>query len=746
MRWSNVKLILAREIRDQLRDRRTMFMIVVLPILLYPLLGMSMLQFSQFAEEKSRRVMVIGARNLPDEPALIEADHFAPRLFKSPEQAQQLILTFADAALGSPAEELDARSVACDAVGKGNCDAVLYIPPDFGRRLEAFREAIRKGFSNAAQGGGTAGVNPVQAAPKPEIIYSTAYQKSQLAFAPLQKVLRQWNVEILKSNLAAAKLPDAMSVPLEPDVIDVADKTGYRGSAIWSSLLPIILILWALTGAFYPAVDLCAGEKERGTLETLLSSPAQRSEIVLGKLLTIMLFSGVTAALNLLSMTFLGSLVFGRMHSVGPPPLASMAWLAVALVPVSALFSALCLALAAFARSSKEGQYYLMPLLLVTMPLAILPAVSGMEFNFGTSLIPVTGIALLLRAALEGHYAEAAQYLLPVSCMTLVCCLLAIRWAIEQFNSESVLFRESERLELGLRLRHIFSDRQPTPSVGLAAFCGITILLVYFFMSFALPSPTGLNGVMATALITQLVVVLLPAALMTALFTGSPRQTLLLRLPPWRTVPAAIALAVAMHPVASGLRTFVLYLYPINPAMKHAMEGMQEALAGASGWQVLLIAALLPALCEELAFRGFILSGFRHLGHKWRAIVYTALFFGLTHGVLQQSLIAALIGVVIGLLAVQSGSIVPGMLYHAIHNSLPLLAARIPDDALSRWPLLDYFIYRGADNEIAYRWPVLVAGGLAAAAILIWFQRLPCRQSEEEASEERIRHAAAEAD
>ena len=97
-----------------------------------------------------------------------------------------------------------------------------------------FARRSAKGPRNAAQGGGTAGVNPVQAAPKPEIIYSTAYQKSQFAFAPLQKVLRQWNVEILKSNLAAAKLPDAMAVPLEPDVIDVADKTGYRGSAIWS--------------------------------------------------------------------------------------------------------------------------------------------------------------------------------------------------------------------------------------------------------------------------------------------------------------------------------------------------------------------------------------------------------------------------------------------------------------------------------------------------------------------------------
>ena len=82
-----------------------------------------------------------------------------------------------------------------------------------------------------------------------------------------------------------------------------------RDGAMWSKILPMLLLLWALTGAFYPAIDLCAGEKERGTLETLLSSPAERSEIVLGKLLTIMLFSIATAVLNLASMGITGRLV-----------------------------------------------------------------------------------------------------------------------------------------------------------------------------------------------------------------------------------------------------------------------------------------------------------------------------------------------------------------------------------------------------------------------------------------------------
>ena len=94
-------------------------------------------------------------------------------------------------------------------------------------------------------------------------------------------------------------------------------------SGRWSKILPFLLLIWALTGAFYPAVDLCAGEKERGTLETLLSSPAERSEIVGGKLLTVMLFSMATAVLNCLSMGVTGSCM-GQLPDLGsPPPVAA---------------------------------------------------------------------------------------------------------------------------------------------------------------------------------------------------------------------------------------------------------------------------------------------------------------------------------------------------------------------------------------------------------------------------------------
>src|SRR5207302_10892646 len=131
-------------------------------------------------------------------------------------------------------------------------------------------------------------------------------------------------------------------------------------------IIPFMLVMWALAGALYPAVDLCAGEKERGTMETLLISPAAREEIVFGKFLTIWVFSAGTSFLNLLSMG-LTTWQFSNQIPTGALTPVAIIWCIVLVLPLSAFFSAISLALGAYARSSKEGQYYLMPLFLVTM-------------------------------------------------------------------------------------------------------------------------------------------------------------------------------------------------------------------------------------------------------------------------------------------------------------------------------------------------------------------------------------------
>jgi sodium transport system permease protein len=734
MNWSNVKLIFAREVRDQLRDRRTLFMIAVLPILLYPLLGMSFFQVTQFLREHPARVLVIDPPQSDLLPTLVDGDYFAEDLFKKDsEQARHLLKVTEQAS--TAAASANALDEARAAMHAGSYDVVLYFPPDFAERYREFREELNRLQSAEGQLERSAAQVPQVA-----IFPNLARDSSRAAYARVADVLTEWRSRIGAQTLEAHKLPPTAAQPFTIATRDVAQQGQHRAAA-WSKILPFVLLIWALTGAFYPAIDLCAGEKERGTLETLLSSPAERLEIVWGKLLTVMLFSMATAILNLSSLAITGSLVLSQIPNLGPPPTSALVWLVVALVPMSALFSALCLALAVLAKSTKEGQYYLMPLVLIAMPLVVLPMSPGVELNFGNSLIPVTGVVLLLRSLLEGQYLEVLPYAPVVVLVTLGCCLLAIRWATNQFNSEGVLFRESERWGVSLWLRHLVRDRAPTPSFAEAMFCGFLILVIKFFMGFGLSTPRSFADFVRVVGITQLIVIALPALLMAVLFTSSARQTLLIRRSPFGTPLAAAALAVAFHPLANLLQSIVARVYPLDDQVAKALNDL--IFQPDSLWVLLLVIAVLPAVCEELAFRGFILSGLRHLGHKWTAIVVSSLFFGATHALFQQSIVAAIVGVLLGFVAVQSGSIWPCILFHAIHNSMAVLVQRGLKALETRPEWLDWLIHDADTEGPLYRWPMLVASAAVTAAILYWFHRLPYARTPEESLQEAIDHQSA---
>ena len=729
MSLTNVKLIYLRELRDQLRDRRTLFTIFVLPLMLYPLLGMSVFQVQQFLKENHSKVRIIGTAALPGEPKLIDGDKFSLAV-ASEDESKLLVLELI------PRSERSAEQARADAeadIRAGKCDAVVYFPPDFAERLAEFR---RTGDKRAPDH-----------VPRPEIFQSTASDKSKVAADRVDRIIRQWREILVEDNLRQSNLPAATARPFELISTDVAEEVRRR-AAFWSKILPFVLMVWALTGAFYPAIDLCAGEKERGTLETLLSSPAARSEIVWGKLLTVMTFSMATSLLNLLSMTATGTFIIVQIQKmgahgvpleIGPPPLLALVWLVLALVPISALFSALSLAVAAFARSSKEGQYYLMPLLMISLPLMMLPMLPNTQLDLGFSLIPLSGLMLLLRSAIEGQYWEVLKFSVPVIGMTAACCLLAIRWAVDQFNNESVLFRESERLDLGLWLRHLVRDREDLPTAGEAVFCGVLLLVIKFFAGFVAPPPKDWNTFVVTTAVFQFALIATPVLLMTIMLTRRPAKTLLLGRPSFlTTLPAAALLAMLLHPAMLWLSQLIQNLYPVHPQVVSQLKELEGLARAAPMWQVILLMALTPAICEELAFRGFILSGLRRIGHKWGAIAFTSVFFGLAHGILQQSLSAFFVGMVIGYIAVKTGSLWPGVLYHLVHNSLGISLGRVSSEAVRGNDLLRLIFEPTANGEVMYNIPATIIAALLAAGILWWLKSLPYHHTAEERLQETI--------
>jgi sodium transport system permease protein len=748
MNWRNVRLIYGREIRDQLRDRRTLFMIAVLPLLLYPLLGMSVFQLSQFLRKAEPKVIVIGSEQLAeskDLPPLFEGGAFAPGLFDDPADAARLHLEFVN---GSDAKR--SLEVAESRLKAGDIQVVLKFPPDFGARLEELREQIETGNKqretvDAGDEKPTTMEAGTVVIPEPQLVYNSGKEKSSVAHVQVVRALDAWKSQIIRENLVASRVPMNVAKPFELTPHDVAEARQHQ-ALMWSKILPFVLFIWALTGAFYPAVDLCAGEKERGTLETLLSSPALRTEIVWGKLLTVMTFSAATALLNLFSLGFTARYIVAQlkqlptgevMQGLDLPPLASMIWLVAALVPMSALFSALCLACAALARSSKEGQYYLMPLLLVTMPLMMLPMAPGSELNLGNSLIPVTGVVLLLMGLVQGNYAEVARYVIPVCVVTLLCCHLALRWAVYQFNQESVLFRESERFDLRRWLIHLVRDRKDTPSVAEAFFCVALIYVLQFFTQLAVSANTPVDPdfrfFTLLIFISQVVCIALPAVLMAIFFTERPLKTLLLdRVPNAAACVVAVLLAVAFHPVGLQIVHWIRQLYPIQADVMTDLESFTKLLQKAPyPWLPYVLMAVLPAFCEELAFRGFVLSGFRHFGSKRWAIGLTAVCFGIAHGVIQQSLAAATVGMLLGYVAVQTGSLIPCILFHATYNGLMFGTAWLAD--VSReWPEWAMPFRQLGPGEVVYRWPVIVVCGVVSLFLLRWLHRLPYQATREE--------------
>lgn len=726
MKASNVALIFRREVVDQLRDRRTLFMIFVLPIFLYPILGYGMTVVTSAFEQKTRRVAVVGAEFLPEEPPLLSSlagerplpddqleRRFDASLFDAPDDADRVVVR------AMPSDDSAGWSrpeVALAALRKGGLDVIVVIPP-----------AIREQIAEVEQ-------------PELAIYYDRASEQSRSTYDRVTSILDRWQDRIVAGRLKAEGKKVGYTRPVTIDGKNVAAATGQAsaGGSVWARILPFLLVMMALTGAFYPAIDLCAGEKERGTMETLLISPASRGEIVLGKFLTVFLASVATALLNLASMGVMMTMV-ARQMGVGamagggasgeraaeladlqPPSLAAIGWMLVLLVPLSIFFSSLCLALAVMARSMKEGQYYLTPLYMFALPLIFLTLMPGVELNAFFCLVPITGVALLLKDLLLGQYDQAWTYFLPVMMTTLAYGAMALRWAVDQFQSEDVLFREAERFELTSYLKHLVRDRGATPTTGGAVACFGLILLASWYGSMFLGRVDPLVG----TVIIHVAVILGVPLLLTFVLTRSPRRTLLLRAPGWGFAALGVGLAVAINPLSAELRPVIEQLFPINSSVAEALTRIAATIPNLA--VALGLFAVMPAITEEVAFRGFILSGLRSGHRTTAAVVLSAVLFGLLHVILslyQQFFTAAIVGLILGALAVRSRSLLPGVLMHATNNALAVV---LPTLASETKPGASWvgWLYRDAARGLYHPWWVALAM-VATGALLYALAHLP---------------------
>ena len=830
MKWRNILLIFRREVLDQIRDRRTLFMVAVLPLLLYPVMGIGMVQMTVMFSEQPRTVVILGADELPALPLVIEG-RFAKTWFRVPADADKLrVVTDADAPdkktssdeaaertklveranklremLGrrmqlevqataareakQPAEVLRLEGELRDLgeplgalFSESGVQVLIVVPRNFKQNLDRLRaELTRRGPADA----------PVEAFnfPRPLIVQNSADEKSVIAHSRVTKVMDEWERSLLREYLRDSGLPEDLPTPVNPTELDLAQRNQVSAN-VWAKLFPALLILMALTGAFYPAVDLAAGEKERGTMETLLICPATRTEIVLGKFLTVMLFSASTALLNLSSLgltgKYMASLAAGggaasKLGDLSLPPLASLAWVLVMLLPLASLFSALCLALATFAKSSKEGQYYLTPLLMVTMGLTVFCSSPASEIEPFYSVMPVMGPALLLKELLKATGPSTTLYLyaIPVLLTSFGYSLLALWWAIEQFGSEEVLFREAERFDLRLWVRHLLRDKELTPSFSEAAFCFVLILMLQFLSMKAMQNAMAEVGVdrraavaaesdgppveplseeqskaqhqvqidrrgllsMQLLMIQQIALIATPALMMGLMLTTSLRRTFSLRWPGYGRLLWAILLPFALHPLIVELQMSLQWFFPKPPpGLAETMELMSSK--NQPLWLVLLAFAATPAICEELVFRGFLLSGFRRSGKVGVAIVLSSLSFGIIHMIPQQVFNAALLGVVLGVICVRSRSIVPCVAFHFVNNTLAILHGRagdqIPDSNIWAW------LFRHQDEALRYQPALLCLAALAAIGLLHRLTRHPNIKDNWDAPAKPINEDAAE--
>ena len=392
-------IILIKELTDMIRDRRTMFMMVVMPLVVIPLLAITAIKLTQSqiekAKDKELRVAVIG-------------ETAAPELFKRLSKEENFFLvtmTNADSARAMTAEQ--------------TLDGVVIIPQDFSEFVEGDKQATIR------------------------LIFKSS-ESLNAARRRIEAIIDQYDREIVNERIGRLQLDETLFDAIAIEREDVAS-TEEKFAENAGGFLPYIFIIFGFMGSIYPALDLGAGEKERGTLETILSSPASRFDIVMGKFLVVLLFSIATAFLAMLGVlimvyqflpTIETNITQTVMDMLGPRRIFIIMSM---VLPVSAFFAAVALAISIFAKSFKEAQSMMAPLNIIIILPAMIGMLPGFKLSAVTAAIPILNLSLATKAILGGSanpilIAEVYLSLFFLAGVSIYGCA---KW----FNREETLFR-----------------------------------------------------------------------------------------------------------------------------------------------------------------------------------------------------------------------------------------------------------------------------------------------------------------
>jgi len=399
----NIFTIWKKELKDTVRDRRTLLSMIILPMVLMPAMIIGIGKFTVWQMERAQEQTVEIA---------IENRNAAPDLVRMIEEQSGFDITQAK----------EPRK----AVKEGQLDALMVIPAEFSETLSAQKQ------------------------PEIALITNSSETKSQLAKNRLQSALQKYNDRVVAERFAKADIDNSV---LTGAVFTEQDQASQKemGGMMLGFIIPLFIVIWSIVGGQYTAIDVSAGEKERKTLEPLLLTPVRRLDIVLGKFLAVATAAAVSVMVSLASFAvafvYFGQSIFSSAAAAGAglavsfsvEPMAMTVMLTVGLLLVF-LFSAALLSIAIFARSFKEAQSYIGPAyLVVLLPIALINGIQGFEAPTWLFAAPAVNAVLLFKEVLKGDYVASHLFVTYISLA--VFAGLALWLATRIYRKEKVLFK-----------------------------------------------------------------------------------------------------------------------------------------------------------------------------------------------------------------------------------------------------------------------------------------------------------------